>query len=52
MACKNAIAADERINLLEGQIKQLQESHNRLSAYYHEFVKATIQTFKESAEEE
>ena len=42
---------DIKIKALESQVKELQEAHKQLSAHYHEFVKATIQCFKESAEE-
>ena len=43
---------DERTRILESQIKILQESHNKLETHYHELVRATVQCFKESAEEE
>ena len=51
MACNNMGKTNERIRVLEEQIKELQEAHKNLSARYHEFVKATIQCFKEDAEE-
>ena len=51
MACSKTEETNERIRVLEEQIKGLQESYNKLSAHYHEFVKATVQCFKENAEE-
>ena len=41
-----------KIRALTAEVKELQDSHNTLAKHYHEFVKATIQTFKENAEEE
>ncbi len=52
MACNNLEETNERIRVLEEQVKSLQETFTYLSIHYHDFVKATIQTFKESAEEE
>ena len=43
---------DLRTRVLEAQVKELQEAHKGLSEHYHEFVKATVQCFKENAEEE
>jgi hypothetical protein len=43
---------DIKIKALENQVKELQEAHKQLSEHYHEFVKATVQCFKESDEEE
>mgnify|MGYP003627286361 CR=1 FL=1 len=43
---------DIKIKALEEQVRQLQESHNKLAEHYREFVKATVQCFKENAEEE
>tara|TARA_R110000765_G_scaffold353239_1_gene443222 strand:+ start:219 stop:365 length:147 start_codon:yes stop_codon:yes gene_type:complete len=43
---------DIKIKALENQVKELQEACKQLSEHYHEFVKATIQCFKENAEEE
>tara|TARA_R110000824_G_scaffold731_8_gene4571 strand:- start:5992 stop:6135 length:144 start_codon:yes stop_codon:yes gene_type:complete len=42
---------DMKIKALENQVKELQEAHKKLSEHYQEFVKATVQCFKESSEE-
>ena len=42
----------QRIDILEEQVKALQESHNSFVQHYHEFVIATVQTLKEISEEE
>ena len=47
----NLIKAEERIKILELQVKELQEAHVKLSAHYHEFVRATVEYLKESDEE-
>ena len=44
MACK-------KIEDLEEQIRQLQESHDKLKAHYQQFAKATLQCLKEISEE-
>tara|TARA_Y100000593_G_C4221586_1_gene292147 strand:+ start:37 stop:180 length:144 start_codon:yes stop_codon:yes gene_type:complete len=41
---------DMKIKALENQIKELRESHEKLAAHYHEFVKATVEYLKEGAE--
>ena len=45
-------AYSEEIETLKLQVLELARAHNNLKAHYHEFVKATIQAFKENAEEE
>ena len=42
---------EARLEALETQVRDLKEAHDRLSRHYHEFVKATVQCFKENAEE-
>ena len=42
---------DMKIKALENQIKELKESHDKLAAHYHEFVKATVGYLKENEEE-
>ena len=41
-----------KIKELQAQIHEIQDAHNKLRSHYYEFVKATIQTFKEINEEE
>jgi hypothetical protein len=41
----------QRIDMLEAQVKAIQESHNSFIRHYHEFVRATVQTLKEINEE-
>ena len=36
-----------RIQALEEEIKTLKESHHALAKHYHEFVRATLEVFKE-----
>ncbi len=52
MACKNTEETTKKIEALEEQVRTLQESHSKLSAHYHEFVRATVNYLKENAEEE
>jgi len=43
---------ESKVKALQEQVHKLQESHDMLKAHYHEFVKATVQCFKENAEKE
>ena len=43
---------EARLEALENQVRDLKKAHDRLTKHYHEFVKATLLCFKESAEEE
>tara|TARA_B100000579_G_C22659290_1_gene770121 strand:- start:583 stop:744 length:162 start_codon:yes stop_codon:yes gene_type:complete len=38
---------EKRINSLEKQLKDLHQSHQNLLSHYHQFAKATFQSFKE-----
>ena len=51
MACKGANKTNQKIEALEEQVRQLQESHDKLKAHYQEFVKATVSYLKENEEE-
>jgi predicted RNase H-like nuclease (RuvC/YqgF family) len=53
MACKNTeiIKTTKKIEALEEQVRQLQESHEKLKAHYHQFMKATVSYLKENEEE-
>ena len=36
-----------KVKELQEQIHELQESHDKLKAHYHQFAKATLEVFKE-----
>jgi len=42
----------KKIEDLEEQLLALQKAHNKLETHYHQFAKATLLCFKETAEEE
>ena len=51
MACKNIEETIKKIEALEEQVRQLQESHDKLKAHYKQFAKATVSYLKENEEE-
>jgi len=51
MTCKDADKTNQKIEELQEQVRQLQESHDKLKAHYQEFVKATVLYLKENEEE-